>query len=803
MSPPAAASVPAVPVPSPDPQKPVVASPLEKTVESNQPNVSQPLPPEPDTGDKPKIGLRITEDTFKPRPVSLPILESPAPAVDADVPILLPMEEGDEQPAISPAPVKQPPAPKIVQPPIKPKPLQPAARQPVQPPAEETPVLAPRITIQPSAQPQSIAVAKDRPVDSSASMCEIHGLVVTHHCMQCQKPLCMECVHQNGYYCSAACKKTYQKNLPRSQRSKEGSGVDKMMELCGKFKVPVILLLVAWGAYYVYANFVGCYGKVTLDMPVQSEGKMFHLKMVEPDVVVYQANDELHMAKVSSQQEIWRTDLRPLEEPNMHPKYLDDYDYDTPRNKNKLPSTEMVPSKERDRLKLLDVHKDNVVVASSRQLLVFNAKDGKLKWKYFEQDKHVQASLVHDSGILTTVSSMFAYALSFTNAARPSTVNFSFADGSQTWSMTKGGNIYGDAEKQIVHNGNLVMLGGSTGGYGGYYAYQIKVKAKPRPKSGQDSKSSKSSKSKPKAKKGSGKRIDDFMAEEGGVPMGTGDLSDMDDDEEYETVIDEAKVPAGNYTLDFISLSDGTTAAQKTLNLTTGGHAEKIGDHLYVIAGAELLAYDKGFDPMWQKKLPGFITSLAAGGDTIVAKTSKGVVALDLKTGQQQWVNNKLPRGVKDLHVAPDGAVYATLELRKADATEGEVADYRKMLISTAGRPFPFSGMFTLVKLDAKTGKTAWGDQFIGSKVFFSENGLYVVDTHEPMNMLSAISTTIPDMSLRCVSTRSGADNWRYIVKGELFYSDVVGKKFFIVYAPEPQPATGTFHLQYVEHKWW
>lgn len=648
-------------------------------------------------------------------------------------------------------------------------------------------------------------MGKEQPAAAHApATCEVHGRVVTGHCQNCQKPICMECVQLLGQFCSPTCKEAVAQRTPgRGGKAKIGySKFDRFRSGLLKAKYPVLLVIVLWVAYWAYANFVAVQPKVTKLLGLESVSLGFgslsmydfddedsdsggKTELLGNDDLIYQENQQLRRAKFSTQQQVWTADLKPYEMQFARPHYETNevMNFEAPPDPRKISSE---PRAERPGL--VGVNGDYVIAWSHRQLLVFHASDGRLLWRFHKPSYSVSLPLVHENGILCTISSIYSM---HPQAPQPRVVNFAFADGKEAWTQASQRAYYG-LYGMTMYNGHQVsMRYANPDGSPLMYAPKYKPKPESKPKDGKDAKDKKGpAKPKPKPK---------IMEDEGDV--GELDELSLGKNKGSEMELDETSVPAATYTIEFLSLADGKTKITKTFPGTAGGNLKKLGERMYVIAGAELFWYEKekGFDPMWKAKLPGFIQDVAHGGDTVAVSTSKGVVALDAKNGQQKWLRSGLPP-VDNVHVGHDGVVYVTLELAsKDDFPTSEIQDYRAANITTVGRPLPYDGMPAFARLSPKDGRTVWGIQFVGRQVKFSDKEVYVVDTYQPPHILSMLAKEGTDVSLRCINTRNGKDKWRYIYQGLLLRAEVVGNKFLLMSADKDG---GDCKLQFVEQKY-
>ncbi len=764
---------------------------------------AQPAPAPPTTSHAGGLRLRTTEDTFKPKPFSLPILEGgAATTTDDGVPILMPIEDQATPAAPAPPPVpaaKEPVATKSLK--VIPPPPKKVGATPPPPPAVKPPgpLLKPAASkalvssvreIQPTGEHGHVSVSKEHAVPARGAHgtgipCAAHpDKEATHNCMNCAKPICIECVHQFGYYCSAQCKSVVASREPKLSRDSSAKEVDsavgKTMDLMGRFlvklKIPAVILIVGVIGYFVYLKLAGPRGRMTANFDLFSEISAFHAEIVAPDTIVAQGNDELVCVNLPAQKELWRVNLAPLEEKYEKPKPKQGAKVvpDSREFSENLGSVSSGGEQSyRDRLRFREAMGGYLVLASTRQLVVMDAKDGSVKWKQFKPNGSISIGAVHEGGILCTLTEYPDYSseekIDWRNRPKPKSeiVSYALVDGSPKWTSTNT-LAYGG----LQHNGQLVTLT-FEGGAGA---------ASAATSGGTTTRST------------TGKKT------LGGIQGLTGGGGDDDDSDEEEDV---PAGPAGNYSLRFLSLADGSLTGQKTMALSAGGRLQKLGDRFCVVAGPEVWVYDKGQDPALKVKFPGNVRSVAMGGDTIAATTDKGVVALDAATGQQKFVRDGLQ--VKRVHVGPDGSVYVSAEVPKGDATKGEAEKYRLATVAVGGFSFPSETVAAFLKLKPKTGETAWGVKYIGEQVYFAETEILVVDTFEKLHLFAGGEPFAGHLSLRSLNPRNGKDRWTYLAKADLYHKEVVGKKFFVVISEDPPAGrfnpSCNFKMQYVECK--
>jgi outer membrane protein assembly factor BamB len=579
-------------------------------------------------------------------------------------------------------------------------------------------------------------------------------------------------VNQNGNYCSGACKAAMSAREPQLARVRAKVAADHAGESDGSrwtstlmslLKFAIFAIVVGGVGFFAYVEFLGPRGRLTATMATFSDMETFHAKMIQPDLVIAQSDDELFAAKMSSQQKLWSKDLRALEQKWEMPK---------PKATKAIPDspgfaeglggyTEGGQKEYRDRLHFTEANGHYIVVSSKRQLLCFDSNDGSLLWQYYQTNTSVHILAVHEGGILCTISPSYGGS----RGAKSQTVNLAFADGKEKWTWPE------NVEQILPWNGKLVFIGGAARGDASLTSAA--------------------------GKKPANKPLEGEEANENQSAMA-------------------GSYAVGVMALRFISPADGKPISQKALDLPGATELEIIGTKLFVLSGQQLMVFESGTEPVLKTKLldtpmpfasEGLgISSLndsplaamgagtmgsssvagrkfANGGDAIAMKTAKGILTLDGKTGQQKWVRSGIP--AEHLAVAPDGSVYATITLSKDEANKGEAATFRPAVVTEGGFPFPAEGITALLKLDAKTGKTLWGVRNIGRRVMFPEKDLYVIDTVEKVHLFSGNEMFAGHLAVRSLAPRSGKDNWLIMEKAELHHLQFVDKKLFLVITDE------------------
>lgn len=735
--PPPAAQIPAGPKVVMPPRKEAISPPLKAPATATAPAGAS------------KLRIRKPGESPAHAIQSLPGLERPEPSASPapgngqdDVPVLQPVEDDAPPPAAT-----RPPTP-----PVAPKPISERTKLSVR---KEQPAGAPPAAAAAGAAPGPQAVKPNcaRHPDKQAS----------NNCMNCGKPICIECIHENGYYCSTTCKEAVKAKQPTVSRDAKQVGaidekVGKTMEslgaILGKLKKPALFLLIAVIGYFVYTHFWGPKGQVTARLDVYSEMNRFNARYIEPDTVVVQENDNVFMAKLSTGEKLWTVNLAPFEEKVVIPK--------RPRRSGASEDDdgEVNTSKLRDHLNLAEVHGDFIIARSGRQLLVLD-KQGQVKWKFFQNEISLGSLGVVENGILCALNTAY-YA---TPRVNPRLVMFSLADGSQKWAQEIAS---GYGARQIIHEGRLVQLL-SLG------AAQGSVRSTAGTKRSSTSSSSGA----------------------GAAALLGGSDDDLEDDE------DESPVAAGNYVLRVQSLTDGSVLSEKQLSLPGGGTLKEVGRYLALVSGNQLQVFQDKAEPLWTATLAGPPDSFAGGGDVIAVAASDGVSAYDARSGQKTWTRAGLT--VERLAVGPDGAVYATVSVPKDAAQQGEAKDYRLAPVTTAGFGFPGEDILCFLRLDVKDGTTDWGVKNIGRSVMFGDRHVYVLDEVTRVQLLASQGPFVGHHAIRCLSPRNGKDVWKYLKQGDVYHHELVGRKIFLVSAEDPPAGrfnpSCNYNIQIVESK--
>jgi outer membrane protein assembly factor BamB len=555
----------------------------------------------------------------------------------------------------------------------------------------------------------------------------------------------MTCVREKGYYCSDECRAAVSASEPSVATGAERVSADdnKLERVMGgvvaftKFALlAAVVLGVGYFGYVFYQSKWGPHPRITSSMDVMSGIGSFKVVMLDPAHTLVQADDELSLVNLTTTQKLWKVDLRALEEPYSLPKKASsdsEYSFD--------------PSKFRDPLSILEVKGDNVILRSERQLVVVNAKNGTVAWKFFRPEISLLQVLPHDDGLLC----VFAPRASAGKTALPYATSLAFADGHELWSDTNA-MAYSAA---VPISGNRIVTA----------VLDVPKKAA-------------SSDSDHQEITASGLDVNAFRGAmfgriQSAMARGSFDLETTADGPEPEP-----DTPAQNYTVCFRSLETGTGTGCRSVSLKHSPQIEQVGRFVCLVAGRDLFVFENGNEPLWQQTLPASARLVAAGGDVFAVATSDQVIALDAKTGQQKWSRDKLKP--TRLVVGPDGGVYATITLSKPDFLQNEAKNFRIEDISTGGTTDPRAPVTFLVKLDPQKGTTSWGVRNIGGELVFAKDNAYVFDTVVETRLLSDTGPQVTYHSIHCLSPRNGKEIWTYINTGDVHEHVILGDQAFL-----------------------
>ncbi|HUK83678.1 MAG TPA: PQQ-binding-like beta-propeller repeat protein [Verrucomicrobiae bacterium] len=576
--------------------------------------------------------------------------------------------------------------------------------------------------------------------------CGVHpDRIATHNCMNCGKPLCMDCVRERGYYCSDVCRdavKAAEPDAATGDSREMGASLERMersMERLGgwlkKLGGVAVIAGIGYIGFVVYQRVTAPKGQVTSAIMNPALVEAFRVKLLQPDLVVVAANDELSLVQLSSGQKQWTVSLPTLEEKVTPPKRVADSSEELP----------MGDIEYRDALRFGEVHGDHILVYSSRQIIDFDSKTGSVRWKFFDPKASIRDLVVHDDGVWCALD----YSQRF--------VNLSLADGATTCTYSNQGVM------QSACVGSRVAL-----------VSQVFKAQTPRDEESEV------------LTAGSANPIDvrALMATAQGKPAPA------------------PRAPAADYRVTFVTPTDGRVVAEESLSVSGFPKVEALGNLLVMIGDQELVVFGDDGKLKWKATMPAEPQEVAHGSDLLVVTSEQGVVAFDANSGQQKWTRTGLKAG--NVVIGPDSGVYVTISLTKAEIQQGEAEKYRIADIVRGGMGMPLPPFRALVKLDPRTGKTRWGIRNIGDKVFFDGDKVFVVDELEQTNFL-ANQIMVGGHSVRCLSARNGKELWSYVKTGDLYHSEVAGSKVFIVISEDPpsgrQRASCNYQLQLVEAK--
>ena len=575
--------------------------------------------------------------------------------------------------------------------------------------------------------------------------CGLHpDRIATHNCLNCGKPLCMDCVRERGYYCSDECRQAVSAAEPdalteESRRMTAAAdqlerSVQRLGSVLKKVALVAVIAGVGYGGFLIWQKLTAPKGQVTSSVMSPSLVESFRVKLLEPDLAVVVANDELSLVRLSSGTKQWTVSLPSLEEKVTPPK--------PPVQGEEVAASTF---EYRDALRLAEVCGDHVLAHSGRQIVDFDSKTGAVRWRFFDPKASIGKLVIHEGGLWCALD----YSQRF--------VNLSLADGKPTCTYSNQGVV------QAVRLGDRVALVAAV------------------------SKAQTPSEEEPEElTAGSANPIDvrALMAAAQGKPA------------------PPPRAQPADYRVQFVSPSDGRVVSEESLSLPGYPSAEVFGNLLAVTGGQELSVFGGDGKLMWKATLPATPRQVAGGSDLVVATTDQGIVAFDAKSGQQKWTRTGLKAG--NVAVGPDSGVYVTTSLERGETEQGEAKKYRIADVVRGGMGRPLPPFRALVKLDSHTGKTSWGIRNIGEKIFFEGDKVFVVDALEQTNLL-ANQIMVGGHSVRCLSARTGKELWSYVKTGNLYESEVAGGKVFIVISEDP--ASGrtrtscNYQLQLVEAK--
>lgn len=568
------------------------------------------------------------------------------------------------------------------------------------------------------------------------------------NCLNCGKPICMTCVRERGYFCSDECRDAVRASEPSMAMDTDRvSADDHKMErvIASMVAVTKIVLLVAVVFGVGWIGFAICQSKwgprphITSSMEVMS-GAPFKTVVLDPPRVLVQAGDELSLVNLSTKETIWKLDLRAIEEP-----------YHRPAHASTNPEFSFDETQFRDPLELTEIKGDNIVLCSQRQLVTASAQTGAVKWKFFQPDGYL-------SHVVATDDSVFGIVTGGYNPKAPPrslAVCWAIDDGAQRWSDT---NASPYAAGLITPDNHLLTLALEVSRTNSQGESQAELTA-----SGLDVSAFRSAM---------------FRKIQGAMASGNLDLESTPGDDNQPTG------PTKNYVLQFHAVASGAADGQSTVALAGYPHLESLTKLTCVVAGREVLAFAGGTEPLWRVTAPGVPQLLADGGDIVAVATKDKILALDANSGKQRWSRDVVHP--QRLSVGPDSAVYAMLSYSHEEYQGSEARKFRIEDISIGGPLDPRAPIPILVRLDPKTGKTAWGVRNIGQEIVFGSNVIYVFDSTTELRLLSNTGLFVGYHSIHCLRPRTGKEVWTYLKAGDLHDHTVKDGKAFLVITEGP-----------------
>ena len=623
-----------------------------------------------------------------------------------------------------------------------------------------------------AAAEQGGGVEESQPTEASAPQFQVFCVnhpdqYATQNCMNCAKPLCMICVRERGYYCSDECRATVSASEPSAVTDSEAGSLDdtRIQRVMGAIvSVTKLLLLVGiiGGAGYLgYNIYLSKWGpRPQITSSVDTIAGSFRTVVLDPTRVLVQADDELSLVNLTTKEKLWKVDLHALEEPYTAAKRASsdsDFSFDA--------------SKFRDPLSLAEVKGDNIVLNSERQLVTVNAQSGDVKWKFFEPAGYLSHVTVTDEGVFGIVSG------DYTATGRPHSRAACWAldDGTQRWSDTNGQQY---AAAMVTPDSRLMTLREES----------------PKPAAAGESQSDITA---------SGLDVNAFkstMYKKIQTAMAKGDMN-IDSAAEDE---DTPPGPTRNYVLQFYAVATGASLGQSTVALAGVPRVEPLAKLVCVVAGREVLAFRDNTEPAWRVTLPAAPQLLAEGGDVVAIATKDRVLALDANSGTQRWIRDKV--NPQRLFVGPDGGVYAMISIPRPEFDQSEAKKFRIEDISIGGTTDPRLPVTALVRLDPKSGKTAWGVRNIGRELVFAPDAVFVFDSTTELRLLSDTGLNVSYHSIHCVSPKSGRELWTYLKTGEMHDHTIKDGKGILVTTEgtalgTPAHPSYTYRLCMVERK--
>ncbi|HTS18270.1 MAG TPA: PQQ-binding-like beta-propeller repeat protein [Verrucomicrobiae bacterium] len=581
----------------------------------------------------------------------------------------------------------------------------------------------------------------------------------THNCMNCAKPLCMTCVRENGYYCSDDCRaavssaepSTAPDSTPTVEDDEKFERVLAMIfAILKKVALLAVLLLAGYVGYIVYQDFWGPRPHVVASLEIMSTPDRFGAIPLDPSRTLVQADDELSLLNVTTQQKQWKVDVRSLEEPlsasNQTAEFAEAVSYSD--------SGEL-----RDPLTLLDVKGDDIILRSQRQLVALKAQTGGVLWKLFQPDTSLSQVLPHNDGLLCVLSTHRKGG----NVVRPRATCLAFDDGHELWSDPDGSaylaSVPVPGQRVLSATRDVPATATSTN------ADEEEFTA-----SGIDVSAFRSAM---------------FAGIQRAMASGSLDVEIATD--QTETEKDQ---PPQNYTIRFHSLENGTDAGRMSISARGIPQIESVGPFACVVAGRDLLVFGNESQPLWQTSLGATPRLLSADSNLFAVAAGNGVIAFDAKNGRKKWARDNLKPS--RLVVGPDDGVYVTIKLSRNDFMSSEGKNFRSDDIFKDGSTDPRVPVQFLMKLDRKSGVTSWGVRNIGADLVFAKDVVYAFDTTTEIRLLSNTGLSVTYNSVHCLSQRSGREVWGYVGTGTVHAHAILDKKAFFVLT-EGTPI-GTLH---------
>jgi len=629
--------------------------------------------------------LRGPEGGIKPPKVSLPILESAPPSTET-------------------------PAAAV------------NAGQATPPPRTATAVPLAQSAPEPAPKPK-ISLSRELPSRQAAAgadvACPQHAdQKATASCLNCAKPICPQCIHEFGNFCSSACVNVVKARGPKVRAStkpnevaemeeKAERAMDKVMAGIKLIGIPLGMVFLAVFGYVIYKTIVKPEAKILASMQFSSDADLFHARIIEPDRFLAQANDELFLATLSSQEKDWTVDLKPLRE--------------------KGASTDADAALQ-EKLRFTALVGNYLFVRNSTQLVNFGVKEGNLRWKLFKPETPFEAVCAHEGGALCVHRSAGTLRLS----------HYAMADGAEQWAVAAGGSI----TEPFAVNNHAVFLrrDGDTG------APTVFPRNMSEPKKTLE--------------------MISLLGEGGSVAVGREPL-------------DEVHVPDGNYTLLFLSLADGKVASQKKLTLAGGGDIRLLGKLVTVTTGSNLMLFEDKAEPRWIAALPSPAEQVRAGGDAVVAKAGQNVVSFNASDGKQRWNYTQEP--TESLAVGTDGGAYISVKVNRDVAMKGEWAKYPRIIVTEHGFAMPGEPILTTLALDPATGNVRWGVKNLGRQIRFANDKVYTFDVVGRLQAIGAQNSIPGAHRVTCFAPKTGKQLWYYRrEESDLYHFEIIGNGAFL-----------------------